>query len=233
MKLKGRHVILSLVFLVFGFLLSFSYQQTQQDSEVIQLSDQEWEKDFYYLQQLNNLEDKNNQLRNELEDKRHTIQELESNLAKQEEELSDYVTRKSELQMYTGELPIMGKGIQVTLTDSEYIPDEENANKYMVHERHIHQVVNELYSAGAEAISINGHRLYRDSYISCIGPVISVDGTPYPAPFTIEAIGDTEVLMSSITLTNGVVDLLVAENIEVEVEQLDQIEMRARTVGEG
>ncbi|QDP40093.1 DUF881 domain-containing protein [Radiobacillus deserti] len=233
MKLKGRHVVLSLVFLVLGFLLAFSYQQTQKDSEIIQLSDQEWEKDFYYLQQLNNLEDKNNQLRNELEEKRQSIQELEANLANQEEEIADYVSRKNELQMFTGELPIKGQGIQVTLKDSEYIPDEENANKYMVHERHIHQVVNELYSAGAEAISINGHRLYRNSHISCVGPVISVDGTPYPAPFTIEAIGDAEVLKSSITLTNGVVDLLVSDNIEVEVEPLETIEMRARTVGEG
>ncbi|WP_226037939.1 DUF881 domain-containing protein [Aquibacillus saliphilus] len=228
MKLKGRHVILSLVLLISGFLISFNYQYTNSDSRVIQLSDQEWEKDYYYRQQLINLEEKNFELRNELENKRQDIQQIETELGQQEEDTSDYVEQKKQLQMLTGELPIKGKGMQVTLRDADYIPSEANANQYIVHERHIQLVLNELFSAGAKAISINGQRIFKDSFIVCTGPVITVDGSKYPAPFTISAIGNQETLETSLNLTNGVVDILVGDNIEVTMEEMDRIEMKAR-----
>ncbi|MDL4841262.1 DUF881 domain-containing protein [Aquibacillus rhizosphaerae] len=228
MKVKGRHVIFSLVLLVFGFLLSFSYQHTKSDSQVIQLSDQEWEKDYYYRQQLINLEGKNHELREELNGNRQDIQRLEEELGKQEVTLGEYVERKQQLQMLTGELPIKGEGLQVELRDTEYIPSEENANQYIVHDRHVQLIINELYSAGAKAISINGQRIYKDSFVTCIGPVISVDGIQHPAPFIIAAIGEKNVLDVSLNLTNGVIDTLVNDNIEVEVEKKDSIEMEAR-----
>ncbi|MBM7571737.1 DUF881 domain-containing protein [Aquibacillus albus] len=228
MKLKGKHVILSLVLLVFGFLVTFSYQQAKTNSRVIQLSNQEWERDYFYREQLISLEEKNKQLRSELDNKRQEIQTIENMLGNQQSVIGEYVQIKKDLQMVTGELPVKGEGIEVTLSDADYIPSEENVNQYIVHDRHVQLVINELYSAGAQAIAINGQRIYKDSFISCVGPVISVDGNPYPAPFTISAIGDTEVLDISLHLTNGVIDLLVGDNIEVEVENKDTIEMNAR-----
>ncbi|MDC3412836.1 DUF881 domain-containing protein [Aquibacillus sp. 3ASR75-11] len=232
MKLKGRHVILSFVFLVLGFLVSFSYQYTKNESNVIQLSDQQWEKDYYYRQQLIQLEEQNKELRNELEEKRQNLQQLEGKLGEQQQLISRYVERKKDLQILVGELPITGEGIEVTLRDADYVPSEENPNNYLVHERHIYLVMNELLSAGANAVAINGQRIYRDSYISCVGPVVSVDGIPYPAPFVVSAIGNPEVLYSSVTLTNGVVDLLVSDNIEVEIEKQDRVDMESRVSGD-
>ncbi|WP_088050087.1 hypothetical protein [Virgibacillus dakarensis] len=42
----------------------------------------------------------------------------------------------------------------VTSHDANYIPDEENPSNYLVLESHIHQVVNELFSAGEKAVAI-------------------------------------------------------------------------------
>ncbi|WP_053219867.1 DUF881 domain-containing protein [Virgibacillus senegalensis] len=226
--MKGRHVILSLVLLVSGFLIAISYEHTKQEPKVVQVNDQEWEKDYYYRQQLINLEEKNRELKQELEHKRKEIQNLEKELGGQTETINSYVDRKLELQMITGELPVIGEGVQITLSDADYVPSEENANQYIVHERHIYRVVNELLSAGAEAIAINGQRVFRDSYINCVGPVISVDGKTHPAPFVISAIGDREVMYASINLTDGLVDELINDNIEVEMEKMDEIEMSAR-----
>ncbi|MDC3416477.1 DUF881 domain-containing protein [Aquibacillus salsiterrae] len=228
MKLKGKHVILSLVLLVFGFLLSFSYQQTKNDSKITQLSNQSWERGYFYRQQLIDLEGENKELRAELDRKRQEIQRFEETLGQQKSVIRDYVETKKNLQMFTGELPIKGEGIKVTLRDANYIPSEANANQYIVHERHVQLVLNELNSAGAKALSINGQRLYKDSYISCVGPVISVDGRQHAAPFVIAAIGEPEVLELSMTLSNGVIDLLVSDNVEVELEPVDTIEMKAR-----
>ncbi|WP_232824018.1 MULTISPECIES: DUF881 domain-containing protein [Paraliobacillus] len=228
MKLRGKHVVLSFVLFIFGFLVAFSYQNTKEQAEVIQLSQQEWEKDFYYRQQLLQFEEQSLELQEKVDDYRQEISTLEESLGEQETAIGEYVETKRKLQILTGELPITGPGIRVTLSDANYIPTAENANQYIVHDRHVQLVINELYSAGAKAIAINGQRIYKDSYVTCIGPVISVDGKQYPAPFSIEAIGEQETLEVSLELKNGVIDMLVNDNVEVEVGTTDQIAMDAR-----
>jgi len=233
MKITGKHVIISCVLLVSGFLIAFSYQQTKNNAQIVQMSDDQLEKDYYYRQQLIDVEAQNKELREEVETKTDRIQNLEDQLANQEQKVGNYVEEKKKLQKITGDLPVEGPGIEVQLRDADYVPSEENVNQYIVHESHIHKVVNELLSAGANAIAINGQRLYRDSYIACIGPVVSVDGVQNPAPFVITAIGDPEVLMPSLQLTHGVVDQLVNDNVEVTLQQRDHISMHARMTGEG
>lgn len=228
MKLKGSHAITALIFLISGFLVSYSYQQANDDPKVVRLSEQKWKKNYELRKQAIELVEKNKVLREELNAKLNKIQDLETNLADQEELIAKYVEQKKRLQMITGELPVSGQGVQIILNDANYIPTEKDANNYMVHESHIHQVVNELFSAGAKAVSINGQRILKDTYISCIGPVIMIDGTEYPAPFVIRAIGDPKVLYPSITLRNGVRDQLESENIEVSVGVVDEIKMDSK-----
>ncbi|WP_440895202.1 DUF881 domain-containing protein [Amphibacillus sp. Q70] len=228
MRVRGKHVILSLVLFSFGFLIAFSYQHTKALIKDEQTSVQEWEKTFYYRQQLIQFEENNHQLQQEIDDVRLNILQLENTMADQIETMSTRVSEKLELQALTGELPIEGSGIFVSLKDQEFIPSESNVDQYIVHDRHIQLVINELYSAGAEALAINGQRIFSDSRIVCIGPVISIDDEQYPAPFVIEAIGDPDILQESLELSNGVIDLLVNDQIEVEIGKKDQIKMNAR-----
>ncbi|WP_208589325.1 DUF881 domain-containing protein [Gracilibacillus suaedae] len=226
--MKSRQLVFALVFLVSGFLLTFSYQQTKSTAEIAKVNNQEWERDFYYRKQLIDMEEKNKQLRSELTQIRQEVQAIEQEIGEEVDVLKDLVATKSNLQKLTGEMSISGEGIMVTLKDASFIPAEDHANQHIVHDRHIHQTVNELFSAGAKAIAINGQRIYRNSYISCIGPVISIDGKSYPAPFVISAIGEQEVLDVSLNLRNGVIDQLVQDNIEVTIEKKSNIEMYAK-----
>jgi uncharacterized protein YlxW (UPF0749 family) len=230
MKLTGRHAILSLVLFVFGFLIAFSYQHTKDlvQTKPIHWSEQEWERDFLYRQQLIQFEEKNYQLQSEIDQTRQEIHLIENEIVLQVDTIGSAVDRKNKLQILTGELPVKGPGLFITLKDSHYIPTEGNANQYIVHDRHVQLVINELYSAGAEAISINGQRIFSDSFVTCVGPVISVDGTQYPAPFVIEAIGEPDTLQESLELTNGVIDILVNDLIEVEFGKKQTIEMGAK-----
>ncbi|WP_182199073.1 DUF881 domain-containing protein [Paraliobacillus salinarum] len=228
MKLRGRHVVLSLVLFVFGFLGSYSFQITKEHAQIVQMSEQEWEKDFFYRQQLIQMEEKNRKLQEKVDNYRKDINQLEQAFGDDEAKIKTLVNEKKKLQMITGELPIQGSGIKLSLKDSAYIPSEENVNQYIVHDRHVQLVINELYSAGAKAIAINGQRIYKDSFVNCVGPVISVDGNQYPAPFEIEAIGDPESLQTSLELTNGVVDILVNDNIEVKLETMERVQMDAK-----
>jgi uncharacterized protein YlxW (UPF0749 family) len=58
-----------------------------------------------------------------------------------------------------------------------------------------------LWSAGAEAISINGQRLTALSPIRTSGAAINVNDRPISAPYTILAIGDTSNLQASFAET--------------------------------
>lgn len=64
-------------------------------------------------------------------------------------------------------------------------------------------LVNALWSAGAEAISINGHRLTSQTAIRFAGQAITVDYRSLTPPYTIEAIGDPATMPADLSETAG------------------------------
>ncbi|MBM6618543.1 DUF881 domain-containing protein [Bacillus suaedaesalsae] len=224
MKVKGKYVILSFVCLVLGFMISFSYQLTKtENQEENVLTDKQWQREYEYRNTLISQEEVNRKLQQELFEKQERVRELEENLADEEQVLFNLVEDVEKLRMYVGEVKVKGKGIEVTLADSSYVPDQANVNNYIVHERHIQSVINELLVSGANAIAINGQRIFHNSFILCIGPVVSVDGTQHPAPFVVSAIGDPNVLDGALNITGGIKDQLVSENVSVKIEKKQQI----------
>ncbi len=91
------------------------------------------------------------------------------------------------------QFPCTGRGSLFMLQDSpKRNPSETRqdvVNDYIVHDRDIREIVNELFAAGAEAISVNGQRLVASSSIRCVGPVVLVNSTQVAPPFMIKAIG--------------------------------------------
>lgn len=222
---KGNPVILSLVFLVIGFMLAFSYHLTQKESESVHITDKQWKRDMDLRNNLIAQEERNHELQQELIEKQNKVLEIEEELANEEQALQELAEEAEKYRIFLGKMKVKGSGVKVTLKDGEYDASVENVNNYLVHEHHVFQVVNELYVAGAMAVAINGQRLSHNSYIVCNGPVIEVDGYQHPAPFEITAIGDPEVLFSALNLTGGVKDKLVSENIEFLIEKKQEIIM--------
>ncbi len=58
MKVKGRHVILSFVCLVLGFMISFSYQFTKEQLESNQVTEQQWNEETKIRKELNEQNEK-------------------------------------------------------------------------------------------------------------------------------------------------------------------------------
>lgn len=225
MKLRGRYVILSLVLLVLGFLISYSYQLTSERNLDHAISSEQWEKEFETRSLLIEKEEKNSDLQKMLFKKQEEVKEIERSLKDQKQVYYNLVEDVEKFRMYVGDLPVVGNGVRVTLEDASYIPDGENVNNYIVHESHIFNLINELNISGAEAISINGQRISSDSYIYCNGPVITVDGKQFPAPFVISAIGDPNVLTPALNIAGGIIDQLAYDNIVVTVENKAEIKM--------
>src|SRR6185437_10344881 len=137
------------------------------------------------------------------------------------------VEEAKNLRLLLGVIPAVGQGVRITLKDADYDPTVQNPNDYIVHESHILRVVNELRIAGAQGMAINGQRITANSFIKCTGPVITVDGKTFPAPFVVEAIGDMEVLSEALQLKGGVIDSLIRDNIVVTTEQTKDIRLSA------
>lgn len=227
-KLKGNHVILSLVFLVLGYMLAFSYHLTQKkqiDPTQTKMSDHQYNQTISLRNQLIAEEETNRKLQKELQKKQARILENEKSLSKETQVNYNLAEDTEKYRMFLGQVKVKGKGVKVTLSDGAYDPKEENINNYLVHEFQVFKVVNELYISGAAAVAINDQRLSSSSYIVCTGPVIVVDGKEDPAPFVITAIGDPDVLASALNLTGGVKDQLVNDNIVFSLEKEDQIMM--------
>jgi len=118
-------------------------------------------------------------------------------------------------RLYAGLAPLTGPGVIVTLRDAnpaevrkltqslgvEYTPEE-----YIIHDMDIFQIVNELRTAGAEAIAINDQRLTATSPIRCEGPTVRVNYTQVGVPLEIKAIGDPVALSSGLQMAGGVMD---------------------------
>ncbi|MCM3003863.1 DUF881 domain-containing protein [Priestia koreensis] len=223
-KRKGKNVVLSLILLVLGFMISYSYQFTKNETKGGG-SDQQWKQEYRYRQMLIDQEERNRKLQRELFAKQEKVRKTEEGLAKKEQDLAKIVDDVKKYRMYTGKVGVKGKGLEVTLSDASYIPSEENANHYIVHEGHVFKVINELLVSGASAIEINGQRISKNSYIMCNGPVITVDGNQFPAPFVISATGDPDVLDTALNLAGGVKDQLVKDNIVVKMNKKSEIVM--------
>ncbi|GLI85316.1 UPF0749 protein YlxW [Rossellomorea marisflavi] len=223
-KIKSKQVILSLVCLVLGFILAFSYSlaNSKQD-EGSNRTDGQLKQEEALRDQLLDFQRKNNELQEDLYEKQEKVVTMEKSFSKEKQIYFNLAEDAERYRMYLGKTKVKGPGLKVTLSDADYNPDEENINNYIVHEHHVFKVINELYIAGASAVAINGQRLKHNSYVLCNGPVIQVDGVDYPAPFEITAIGDADVLNSALNINGGVKDQLLNENIVVSMEKEKEI----------
>lgn len=109
---------------------------------------------------------------------------------------------KSEIQRMktlSGYTKVEGPGVIVILDDgSRQLYEGENPNNILVHDIDVLNIINDLKSAGAEAISVNGQRLLPTSEIVCSAYTVQINGQEYGQPFVIKAIGEPKHLEAAI-----------------------------------
>ena len=133
-----------------------------------------------------------------------------------------------QLLSFAGLTTVVGEGVTVTMNDSSS-KGSGDMNAYLVHAEDLLAVVNELYAAGAEAVSINGQRMVGKSAITCAGSIVMVNGVRVAAPFEIKAVGEPGVLHSALYFPGGVVDNLAPWGIEINVHKEAVVEVPAYT----
>ena len=99
-----------------------------------------------------------------------------------------------------GTVAVSGPGVVVIVDDAH---GSDNDARDRVLDLDLQILVNGLWQSGAEAISINGHRLSALTAIRSAGEAITVDYRSLNRPYRVEAIGDPRTLPASFALTSA------------------------------
>lgn len=138
------------------------------------------------------------------------------------EESSQLVEKElAQTNMYLGKTDVEGQGIVITIKDinSEDVQPISADNLLII--------VDYLRLAGAEAISINGERIINMSDIAYIGnSIIFVNQQRILAPYTIEAIGDSTKLESTLLGNGGYVEELKNIGFDINIERENKINIK-------
>lgn len=100
-------------------------------------------------------------------------------------------TRLRRLQAATGFATVRGPGVRAELDQQPGVDAEGQ-----LRDTDLALLVNGLWGAGAEAISVNGQRLTGVSAIRTSGQAVEVNGVGVAPPYTVQAVGDPDTLQS-------------------------------------
>lgn len=155
-------------------------------------------------------------------------QEITDKIAEyQEQKESDEKTAEllekelEEINQTLGKTDVQGEGIIIVLTDKSYT-QTSSEEEYIepIDEEDLLVIINQLFGAGAEAISINDQRIVAMSdVVSISNTILKVNGQRILSPYVIKAIGNPTYLESAVIGKGGRVDELKELGHEVTLEK--------------
>jgi uncharacterized protein YlxW (UPF0749 family) len=142
----------------------------------------------------------------------------------------------TQLRTHVGTTRVTGPGILLTVNDAKSVSDTTSPDGYdesRVSDLDLQQIVNGLWRAGAETISINGQRLTALSAIRSARDVVSVNYRPISPPYEISAIGDPRTLATKFAEGSGgdwLQTISSLHGIRYEVRNHDELTLPAASV---
>ncbi|MDW7671285.1 MAG: DUF881 domain-containing protein [Bacillota bacterium] len=194
MNKKFRNVMVVLVFMVAGLLVTLQFKSVGSDYS------------FITIQTMS-------ELQNAVTRERDELKQIQLLIKAQEDKLSNYeaaIASEGSIQeillqdielmkIHIGVYDLEGPGVMVLLSDSDReLYEGEDPNNVIVHDADVLKIMNDLKTAGAEALSINGQRVLSTSEIQCAGATITINQFTYAQPFVIKAIGNPDLLNAAV-----------------------------------
>lgn len=143
----------------------------------------------------------------EIEERSKMIEEYKQNEKSEEETVALLEKDLADARMKLGITDVQGDGIIIKMQNTEKTIDYYD----------LMGLVNELFLAGAEAISINDQRIVAMSDIVNPGNFILINNERVTSPFVIKVIGDTKYLQSALNIKGGYIDIY-GESYDINVE---------------
>lgn len=157
------------------------------------------------------------------------LDELRENVANIEQN-QEIQLKIEQYKKILGMTNVKGEGVVITVADNSDVELQNsfsniNMSNYLVHDGNLVAIVNELKSAGAEAISINEQRITNSTAITCAGNVIQVNGEKVGSPFEIKAIGSKDLLYGQLTQNGATLYKLKKYGVITKINKEENIEI--------
>lgn len=175
--------------------------------------------------ELLNVQGRYESLQNELENKTKKLEQARQTAANKSEGDSKNEEEIKKNQKLLGLTDVSGQGLIINLDENRDIDSSKvvNISGYLVHEEDLLYIVNELFNAGADAVSINDQRVVNTTPILCDGNIIRINGKMVGIPLTIKAIGYPERMDYALTRPGGYLEIMSNDGIKVSVEKSENI----------
>lgn len=214
-------VVVAAVCALLGFLLTYQFKELNSaNSGNIDYNSSD------ILSEIENLKKEKEDLQKNNEILSEELKQLEDAAAKEGEVEGEIKKQLDNARMQLGLLDVKGPGLVVTLAlRNSVFGTNGTQNVNTVSEEEIVNLINSLWYAGAEAISINEMRITPQTGIKTAGSSISIGSAGRIDPnseITIKAIGDKNKLNLAVNFP-GVLDYGALKSYSSDVKQSDDI----------
>jgi len=193
-SLRSRHrVMLVAATLVLGFLLAVAASQNYRGAPEAEKQRKE------LITRINQADSRLNGLRTQQTQLADEVRGLQASGLSNTSSGATLQQQLDALELQTGAVAVTGPGIKAVIDDAK----NADAKEGRLLDVDLQQLVNGLWTAGAEAISVNGHRLTSLTAIRGAGSAITVDYSSLTPPYTVLAVGDTATVPARFAQSSG------------------------------
>lgn len=199
-RFKPWQIYVAIIGVISGFFLVAQIQV-----QVAQRASAQQNRNAALVSAIENSKKQIDELGQEVETLRKQIKDMQDVQLSGEDEVTGLQSKLTELQSLSGLTPVRGPGVVITLDDNtagaeaaKTDPSTYKPEEWIIHDKNILYIINELRQAGAEAIAVNDQRVVGTTEIRCQGNVINVNQVPLAPPYEIKAIGDPARLEQAI-----------------------------------
>ncbi|MBQ9658473.1 MAG: DUF881 domain-containing protein [Clostridia bacterium] len=153
-----------------------------------------------------------------------TVEKTEKSLEKEREnaannngELVSLERQIANTNILLGTTEARGSGIKITINEIAIVQTKNTQMK-----NDLINIINELYNAGAEAISINGQRIVNITGIEFDDNILKINGTKIISPYEIKAIGSQDTL-SMLARPGGYLEIMELRGLTSKLSKENNI----------
>ncbi|HJV44815.1 MAG TPA: DUF881 domain-containing protein [Bacillota bacterium] len=212
--------IITVISIIVGFMLAIQFRSTSKNAAMDS-------KDI-------------SQIRQDLQKEMEQHQRILSDISKYDQLLYQYenpLNQSDSLQVMKDELKTIkerggleemnGAGMVIMITDVKNAGNVGTSASFSsIFDDDLRYIVNELFGAGAQAISINNNRITPTSAIRNVGDHIQMDTRIITLPFEIKVVGDPNVLESAMKL-RGFEEYFKIINKKISLKKMDKVTVPA------
>jgi uncharacterized protein YlxW (UPF0749 family) len=146
------------------------------------------------------LESEQVSLKKQIADLRAELSTVQHADAERKTSLLDMNNEIASKRVTAGMVGVRGPGLTATFDDSTVrsMPENEDPANYILHDYDLRDILNALWIAGAEAISVNGERIVSSTSLYCVGTTVICNATRLSPPYEVRAIGDPQALAAAL-----------------------------------